>query len=57
MEKDGVGECFFRYRPTRVVPDQKPLNGCVFVCHSVGLELSVGDAIEETVSLMSVICH
>jgi len=22
-----VGECFFWYRPTRVVPDQKPLNG------------------------------
>ena len=52
-----MSECFFRYRPTRVVPDQKPFNGCVFVCHSVGLELSVGDAIEETVSLMSAICH
>ena len=24
-----VGECFFWYRPTRVVPDQRPLNGCV----------------------------
>ena len=24
-----VGECFFLYRPTRVVPDQRPLNGCV----------------------------
>jgi len=22
-----VGECFFWYRPTRVVPDQRPLNG------------------------------
>jgi len=21
-------ECFFRYRPTRVVPEQRPLNGC-----------------------------
>jgi len=27
-----VGECFFWYRPTRVVPDQGPLNGCVRVC-------------------------
>jgi len=27
-----VGECFFWYRPTRVVPDQRPLNGrcCYF---------------------------
>ena len=24
-----VGECFFWYRPTRVVPYQRPLNGCV----------------------------
>jgi len=23
-----VGECFFLYRPTRVVPDQRPLNVC-----------------------------
>ena len=22
-----VGECFFWYRPTRVIPDQRPLNG------------------------------
>jgi len=22
-----VGECSFWYRPTRVVPDQRPLNG------------------------------
>ena len=27
-----VGECFFWYRPTRVVPDQRPLNGYVCVC-------------------------
>ena len=31
-----VGECFFWYWPTRVVPDQRPLNGrcccCCFVC-------------------------
>ena len=26
-----VGECFFWYRPTQVVPDQRPLNGCVCV--------------------------
>ena len=27
-----MGECFFWYRPTRVVPDEMPLNGCVCVC-------------------------
>ena len=26
-----MGECFFRYWPTRVVPDQRPVNGCVCV--------------------------
>ena len=26
-----VGECFFWYRPTRVVPDKRPLNGCVLL--------------------------
>jgi len=26
-----VGECFFWYRPTRVVPDKRLLNGCVCV--------------------------
>ena len=26
-----VGECLFWYRPTRVVPDKRPLNGCVCV--------------------------
>ena len=29
-----VGECFFWYRPTWVVPDKKPLNSCVCVCCS-----------------------
>jgi len=32
-----VGECFFWYRPTRVVPDKRPLNGCVCVCFLVHL--------------------
>jgi len=27
-----VGECFFCYRPTWVVPDKRPLNGCVCAC-------------------------
>jgi len=27
-----MGECFFWYQPTRVVPDKRPLNGCVCVC-------------------------
>ena len=32
-----VGECFFWYRPTRVVPDQRPLIGrCCCYCCSVG---------------------
>ena len=26
-----MGECFFWYRPTRVVPDKRQLNGCVCV--------------------------
>ena len=26
-----MGECFFRYQRTRVVPDNGPLNGCVRV--------------------------
>ena len=26
-----MGECFFWYRPTRVVRDKRPLNGCVCV--------------------------
>jgi len=38
-----VGECFFWYRRTRVVPDQRPLNSrccccmcaCVFLCRIV----------------------
>ena len=27
-----VSGCFFWYRPTWVVPDQQPLNSCVYVC-------------------------
>jgi len=27
-----VGECFFWYRLTRVVPDKEPLNGCCCCC-------------------------
>ena len=27
-----MGECFFWYWPTQVVPDEGPLNGCVCVC-------------------------
>jgi len=34
-----VGECSFWYRPTRVVPDQRPLNGR---CCSVGQKLQDG---------------
>ena len=28
-----MGECFFRYWPTRVVPDKRPLNVCVYCWH------------------------
>jgi len=31
MIRMGVGECLFWYWPTRVVPDKRPLNGCVCV--------------------------
>jgi len=35
-----VGECFFWYRPTRVVPDQRPLNGrCCCCCFSRRVKL------------------
>jgi len=35
-----VGECFFWYWPTRVVPDQRPLNGCVCVVVVVQFQLN-----------------
>ena len=30
-------KCFFWYRPTWVVPDKRPLNGCCCCCWKVGL--------------------
>ena len=36
-----MGECFFWYRPTRVVPDQRPLNGCLCVCVCVCVLISL----------------
>ena len=44
-----VGECFFWYRPTRVVPDQRPLNGCVCVC----CRFFVPSSIHPSIGLMS----
>ena len=45
-----MGECFFWYRPTRVVPDQRTLNGCVCACvteHAVETDMScMLDAVE-----------
>jgi len=38
-----VGECFFWYRPTLVVLDQGPLNGCV--CVYGGRETQVDDTL------------
>ena len=32
-----LGECFFWYRPTRVVPDKKPLKSCVCVWFQIVL--------------------
>jgi len=31
-------ECFFWYRPTLVVPEQRPLNGCFVVVYVVHKE-------------------
>ena len=35
MIRMGVSECFFWYRPTRDVPDQRPLNGRCCCCRGV----------------------
>ena len=50
-----MGECFFWYRPTRVVPDQRPLNGCVCVCVCVlsFLRSFVHPSIHPSIGLMS----
>ena len=34
-----AGECFFWYRPTRFVPDKRPLNGCYCCCLSICLSV------------------
>ena len=36
-----MGECFFWYRPTRVVTDKRPLNDCVCVCVCVFIAVEV----------------
>ena len=50
-----MGEYFFWYRPTRVVPDKRPLNGCVCVCACVCvchyLANVLGDSLEMSLSL------
>ena len=38
-----VGECFFWYRPNRVVPDKRLLNSCVCVCVLVACTLLVAN--------------
>jgi len=35
MIRMDVSECFFWYRPTQVVPEQRPLNGCCVVIYFV----------------------
>ena len=46
-----VGECFFWYRLTRVVPDKWPLNGRVFVCVCVWVCVLVSLHYESSISL------
>ena len=48
-----MGECFFWYWPTRVVPDQRPLNGCVCVC----MLLNAVIVIEELHGLQQNVIH
>ena len=48
-----VGECFFWYRPTRVVPDQRPLNGrCCCCCVGAVIYLQRGADCLHMVQLM-----
>ena len=47
-----VGQCFFWYRPTWVVPDQRPLNGCV--CMYVTQQAKGTGTYRAAVSLSSV---
>ena len=35
-----AGECFFWYRPTQVVPDKRPLNGCCCSINTVLLDMT-----------------
>jgi len=57
-----VGECSFWYRPTRVVPDQRPLNGrccCCCILLNSGSDLSFGccnEAWTGLVELQTVSC-
>ena len=47
-----VGQCFFWYQPTWVVPDQRPLNGCV--CMYVTQQAKGTGTYRAAVSLSSV---
>ena len=42
-----VGECFCWYWPTRVLPDQRPLNGCVCMCMGLLRKCRVDSDCEE----------
>jgi len=42
MIRMGVSGCFFLNQPTRVVPDQRPLNCCVCVCMCLYFSLLAG---------------
>ena len=48
-----MGECFFCYRPTQVVPDKGPLNGCVCVCvHCYSLRRTMCQTVQESIQEM-----
>jgi len=52
-----VGECSFWYRPTRVVPDQRPLNGRCCCCCSGERSFSALKRIEKSKMLDEKLNH
>jgi len=54
MIRMGEWVSFFWYRLTRVVPDQRPLNGCVCVCVCVCACACVWSGVYEMVERLSV---
>ena len=47
-----MGECFFWYQPTRVVPDQRPLNGrCCCCCDMLSVDGDADAAVEARIRI------